>query len=449
MPAKVGGKQGRWGMKKDSANRIGAKNWTLIWVLGMAGQICWNVENSWFNTFVYQKIAKDPSIVAWMVGVSAAVSTFCTFLIGTWSDRAGKRKPFICIGYILWGVFTVGFGLTEYLPKSPAFLAVTVVVAADAIMSFFGSVGYDGAFNPWTTDISNERNRGQIGGALAVMPVFATIFGSVVSGVIIDAVDFFAFFVIMGGLVTLMGGVALLCLKDSPTLQPRKRGSFWRQFAEVFRLSTIRGNYELFWVFAVMAVYFIGFNVYFPYITIFFTDYLGMSFTLTGIIVGVGLLAAAVLTIPVARFINRGKIPQVIAVALVCNTVGLLLVSFVGTTVPALLVGVFGAGVGYVLILQTLTAWVKNLYPADKRGQFEGIKQIFFVCIPMIVGPAIATPIINRFGKLVVTDGAAGMVPNELLFVISAVLALITFVPLYFAAKRFFTRQKEQSKKAG
>ena len=100
--------------------KISRKNWALIWVLGMAGQICWNIENSWFNTFVYRKIAPDPSIVAWMVGVSAVVSTFCTFLIGTASDRLGRRRPFIAFGYILWGVFTIGFGVTEFLPLDTA-----------------------------------------------------------------------------------------------------------------------------------------------------------------------------------------------------------------------------------------------------------------------------------------------------------------------------------------
>jgi len=192
------------GKRGSRMEKISRKNWALIWVLGMAGQICWNIENSWFNTFVYRKIAPDPSIVAWMVGVSAVVSTFCTFLIGTASDRLGRRRPFIAFGYILWGVFTIGFGVTEFLPKDPLWLAATCVVLADAVMSFFGSMGNDGAFNPWTTDISSAGNRGKVGGALAVMPVFATIFGAIVSGIIIDALDFFAFFTIMGGMVIWM-----------------------------------------------------------------------------------------------------------------------------------------------------------------------------------------------------------------------------------------------------
>ena len=422
-------------------NKISRRNWILIWVLGMTGQICWNIENSWFNTFVYDKIAPNPAIVSWMVGVSAAVSTFCAFLIGTWGDRKGTRKPFICVGYILWGVFTFLFGATEMIPKNPVFVAAACVVLADAVMSFFGSVGNDGGFNPWTTDISNEGNRGALGGALAVMPVFATIFGAVVSGIIIEAIDFFAFFGVMGGLVAVVGILALFTLQDAPTMQPKRdeRG-FWHQFLEVFNWQTVKRNRELFWVFLVMTVYFIGFNVYFPYITIYFVNYLHYDYGMTGVIQGVGLLAASALTIPAAGFIDKGKTAAVILAALLCNTAGLVLVSF-SQNIVILLAGVFGAGIGYILVLQSLTAWMKNLYPEKQRGQFEGIKQIFFVCIPMIAGPAIATQVINRIGVEMEVNGVMGMVPSPGLFLVSAVLTLFTLLPLGVAAKLARQRQ--------
>ncbi len=416
-------------------NNISRKNWILIWILGMAGQICWNIENSWFNNFVYDKIAPEPAIVSWMVGVSAVVSTFCTFLVGTWGDRIGKRKPFICVGYIFWGLFTFLFGATEMIPKNPLFIAAAAVVLADAVMSFFGSLGNDGGFSPWTTDISNEQNRGKLGGVLAVMPVFATIFGAVVSGFLIEKLDFFAFFGLMGGVVAIMGFVALFTLKDSPHLAPKRdEKGFWHQFLSVFNGKTIRENQELFWVFAVMTVYFIGFNVYFPYITIYFVNYLGYDYGMTGVIQGVGLLTAALLTIPAAKIIDRGKMALVIFAALICNTTGLVLVSL-SQKLPVLLIGVFGAGIGYILVLQSLTAWMKNLYPGEQRGQFEGLKQIFFVCIPMIAGPAIATPVINRLGIQTEINGAVGMVPAPSLFLISAALTLFTLIPLNIAAK--------------
>mgnify|MGYP000041241076 FL=1 len=418
-------------MGETVQRKIGWKNWTLIWVLGMAGQICWNIENSWFNNFVYDKIAPNPSIVAWMVGVSAAVTTFSTFLVGTWSDRIGKRRPFIGIGYIFWGIFTIVFGLGKFLPKNPLFLAAAFVVAADAVMSFFGSMGNDGSFSAWTTDISHEGNRGRVGGALAVMPVLATIFGAVVSGMIIDAIDFFAFFVLMGGLVSLIGILSLCTLKESPSLAAKKDPKgFWHQFLSVFRFKTVTENKELFWVFIVMSVYFIGFNVYFPYITIYFVNYLGFDYTMTGLVQGVGLLGASLLTIPAARFIDRGRIPAVICAAVACNTAGLIMVSLSDAFLPLLLVGILGAGTGYVLVFQALTAWIKNLYPVGQRGQFEGVKIIFFVLIPMLLGPAIATPVINTLGVEKVINGVAGMVPGPSLFWISAALTSLTLLPL-------------------
>lgn len=102
------------------------------------------------------------------------------------------------------------------------------------------------------------------------MPVFATIFGAIVSGIIIDALDFFAFFTIMGGMVIAVGVLCLFTLRDAPGLAPNRdpRG-FWHQFAAVFDYKIVGRNRELFWVFLVMMVYFIGFNVYFPYITVY------------------------------------------------------------------------------------------------------------------------------------------------------------------------------------
>lgn len=409
---------------------ISVKNWIIIWVVGLAGQICWNVENSWFNNFVYAKIAPSPTIIAWMVGVSAVATTLSTFLMGTLSDRVGRRKPFIAAGYIFWGLFTIAFGAAEFLPKKSITSIAVYLVGMDAIMSFFGSMGYDAGFNPWTTDISDVHNRGKLGGALAALPVLATIFGAIVSGIVIDAIDFFAFFVVMGVSVMAVGVLVIITLEDDPELKAKRHPEgYWHQFFSVFRIKTLIRNKELFWVFMVMLVYFIGFNVYFPYITIYFVNYLNLSYTMTGVIQGVGLVAAVLCTIPAARFIDRGRSPFVILFSVIINFIGLWIVTFSAQTI-VLLIGTFAVGTGYVLTLQTLTAWNKNLYPEDQRGQFEGLKQIFFVCLPMIIGPAIASFIINRYGVAGVVNGTPGMIPTEALFRISAILNCLTLIPL-------------------
>lgn len=426
-------------------NKISNKNWALIWILGLAGQLCWNVENAWFNTFVYAKIAPNPTIISWMIGVSATVTTFATFFVGTLGDRKGKRKPYIAWGYILWGIFTIAFGIAEFLPKSSIVAAGCFVVGMDAIMSFFGSVGYDSAFSAWTTDISDESNRGKVGGAFATMPVLATIFGSIASGIIIEVFGFFTFFIIIGSIVSLIGIFTLFMLQDAKTLHAKKDlQGFWHQFFSVFNYKTVHNNKELFWVFTIMMVYFIGFNVYFPYVTIYFVNFLGMDYTITGIVQGVSLLVAVLLTIPTARFIDRGKNTSVIAGALLINVVGLVIISL-SKLIFILGIGMLLTGIGYVVILQTLTAWFKNLYPEDQRGQFEGIKQLFFVCIPMIIGPTFSNIIISNFGAKGVVNGQSGMIPNEMLFIVSAILTLITFLPLAPAGRLLKERKQLES----
>jgi len=193
--------------------------WILVWGLGIIGQLCWNIENQWFNTFVYAKIAKDPTIISWMVAVSAIATTISTFLFGTMSDRLGKRKPFMAIGYILWGIFTILFGTTEFIAKgkgaSGIMLAATSVVLADALMSFFGSMGNDASFNAWLNDNMNEENRGGIGAALATQPVIGTIIGTIVGGLLIGSNDnYMRLFTVMGGGAILFGILSLFVVKD-------------------------------------------------------------------------------------------------------------------------------------------------------------------------------------------------------------------------------------------
>jgi len=410
----------------DNNEQISGKNWMLIWLLSVAGQLCWSIEGSWFNNFVYEKIAPNPAIVAWMVAISATTTTLATFLIGTWGDRVGKRRPYIAVGYILWGLFTIFYGVTEFLPKNPLILAAIVVVAADGIMSFFGSFGYHASFVPWTTDISNANNRGRVSAIIAIAPVIASILASVGAGIIIDALDFFVFFIIIGGLISLIGVLSLILLRDFPGLKPmRDEKGYWHQFFSVFKPDTVRKNKDLFWLFLLVVLYNIAFNVYFPYISIYLVNYIDLSFTVAGAVQGGCLLAAVLLTIPASRFIDKGKTFFVLAFSVAINIVGLVLI-FIAAKVSfvVLCLGVFATGAGYVLNSQSYMAWFKNLLPEGSFGQFEGLRMLFSVCVPMIAGPVIATFVINKWGVPMVTDGIAGMVPSNALFGISAVLIL-------------------------
>jgi MFS family permease len=277
------------------------------------------------------------------------------------------------------------------------------------------------------------------------MPVIATIFGTVVSGIIVDALGYFDFFIIMGGLVIVVGLVSLFTMKDAPDLIPRREEkTYWRQVTKVFNWRTVKNNRELFWIFIVMMIYFIGFNVYYSYITIYFVNYLGYTYTIAGALQGGALVLAAFMTIPTARLIDKGLLARVISIALVANTLGLLCIAF-ASSIVFLCIGMFLAGCGYILTLQSLTAWMKNLYPEDQRGQFEGIKQVFYVAVPMVIGPMIATPVINNWGVEKLVNNVLGMVPGPSLLLVSAAVTALAILPLIHANRLHKRRLAEKT----
>ena len=429
----------------------GLKFWALVWGLGIAGQLCWNIENQWFNTFVYAKIAKDPTIISFMVAVSAFATTIATFVFGTMSDRKGRRSPFIAIGYILWGIFTILFGTTEFITKGASktanviMLAGTAVVLADALMSFFGSMGNDAGFNVWLNDKMNDKNRGHIGAALATQPIIGTIIGTVVGGILIGKNDnYMRLFIVMGGLVIICGIFALFLVKDVPGLQPNRRGGFWKQLFSAFNYHELAKNKELLWVFLVLTVYFIAFNVYYPHVGNYMIYYLGFSPDNIGIIQGIALILGMLSVIPATRMLNKNRFVLAASAAIILSVIGVGLLGIFGrpgNVDPStilnwnLLIGMFFFGCGYIMFMQVTAVWMKQLFPEEAKGQFEGFRIIFFVLIPWVVSPLIANPIIKNNGQITDTNGMAAYLPTHVLFLISTALIVLTFVPLIFAAK--------------
>lgn len=465
------------GKKKKYGNMSAGRFWLAVWGMGLAGQLCWNMENQWFNTFVYAKISGDVSIVTWMVIVSALVTTISTFVFGTLSDRLGKRKRFVSIGYIIWGITTIIFGLTEYARTSGvgALIALSgfLVVLTDAIMSFFGSMGYDSGYNVWLNDYTDDTNKGQVGAALAVLPVLGTVVGTVVGGSLINignptvgtdaynpALDNYQLlFWAMGIFVILMGVISLFFMKDATYLKPNKRGSFMEQLLEVFRFKELKTNpyfKELILSNLVVCAFFIPFNFYFVHMGNWLIYDIGFTTGNMGLVEGIALLFATLVTIPFAKLINNNKIPEVSFFSVLVNALGLILmycfvkspadvngeVLLSAQNIP-IFVCIFLVGVGYVLIMQTGMIWVRGLFPEESRGQLEGLRAVFFTLLPMLIGTLIGDVIIKNTPQ---TDarydiyGHAIDVPQENLFLIAGVMVLFTLVPLYFAAKEYKKR---------
>lgn len=431
-------------LQKDK--RSGFSMWLLIWGLGLAGQICWNMENQWFNTFVYAKIAKDPKIITGMLICSAAATTFATFFFGTWADRTGKRRTFISFGYILWGIFTIAFGLTQFISHDQYLLMAASVVLADTVMSFFGSMGNDAGFNTWTNDIMTDKNRGGIGAALATQPVLGTILGTVIGGMLVGENDnYMRLFVVMGVFVIIFGFVSLFALNKKDDVEPSVRGSFWQQFASVFNFRKFFAQKELVLVNIGVSLFFIGFNVYFAYMGNYIIYYLGYSADQMGIIEAVPLMLAMLTAVPIGILINKNKHPYLALASVVVNIIGLLIlypITEADVNPDSIFdlriwLGIFVVGVGYVGILQTTKVWTKQLYPKDAKGQFEGIWILFFVLIPMIGGSLIGQKVVSSSNASFMDEvsGQWQYIPNGNIFIVGAAVILLSAIPFALTAR--------------
>ena len=418
--------------------KLSPRTWLVLVILATAEQFAWAVENSWFNTFVYDVLTPDPRPVAWMVAASAITATLTTLLMGTLSDRTrsrlGRRKPFILFGYVLWGISTVLFPTVAYVKATS--LAVVLVVIADSAMTFFGSTANDAAFNAWTTDIATSAIRGRVEGVLNLALFLAQIVTMAAAGALIDSVGYFVFFYTLGAIVILAGLVAGSLLQDAPLPADAAapRGSFRSEFAGLFQWQTVRQNRGLFLLLLFIMVSSIGMQVSFPYLIVYLENYVGISKTQFSIVGGAVMLGSAVLAIPFGLLADRWDRRWMIMAAIVISAAGGFALSLVRTIPWLALTGLIWQAFSMASGIAAV-AWLKDLLPEGSRGKFLGIRMIFWIAIPMVVGPWIGSSMIQGFGAPTVLNGQAGFIPAPIIFQVGSAIALLSVIPLLLARR--------------
>jgi MFS family permease len=418
-------------------NRLSARTWFVLFTLAFTGQIAWAVENSWFNTFVYDMLTPDPRPVAWMTAASAVTATLTTLLIGTLSDRSrsgwGRRKPFILVGYILWGLSTIAFPTVAFIKI--AGLAVVMVVIADSVMTFFGSTANDAAFNAWTADIATTSIRGRIEGVLNLAVFLAQIVAMVAAGALIDKFGYFLFFYVLGGIVMLSGLTAGFMLKDTPAPAEKPTRSFLADFADLFRWETVTRNRDLFLLLLFIMLAAIGSNVSMPYLIIYLENFIGMTKTEFSIVGGTVLLGSALVAVPFGLLADRWDRRKMLILAILVSSAGGVAFSLMRSLLTIAVAGFFWQAFSVAIGVASV-AWLKDLLPEESRGRFLGVRMIFWIAIPMVIGPIIGSWLIQTYGIPVASNGQAGFIPVPVIFQVGALVSLLSLVPLFVIRSR-------------
>lgn len=419
-------------------SRLTKRIWASFLVIGLMGQFAWTIENMYFNVFLYNTISTDPNNIATMVAASAVVATLTTLLMGALSDKVGKRKVFVCGGYILWGFSTMAFGfisvqnVAAWFPAANAVAtAAAFVVIMDCIMTFFGSTANDAAFNAYITDVTNKENRGKVESVLAVLPLISMliIFGAFDS--MTQQGHWREFFVIFGTMVTLTGIISIFLLKDKKI--EKKDQPFFTNLIYGFKPLVIRENPFLYIALCALGVFSISVQIFFPYLIIYLQNYLKIESY--AIVLGIVLIAASAVSVVGGNFIDKvGKLKFIFPAAAVMLA-GLVGMYFARTTIIVIITGSVMMS-GYMLVTASLSATVRDYTPVDKAGHFQGIRMIFGVLLPMIIGPFIGAAVIKNSNSTYVDLGVVKNVPTPSIFLAAAVALLLIVIPIIILKRR-------------
>lgn len=432
-------------------------------LFGLIGQIAWNVENMYFNTFLYNSVYKgasqaaiDGSInvidaVSKMVAYSAITAMLTTLIMGALSDRKGSRKRFISVGYIIWGVIIGGFGLISRDNVAAVFgiddpvrvLSVTVwiVIIMDMVMTFVGSTANDACFNAWVTDSTTTKNRATAESVLSFMPMLAMGLVVALGGVLLAGDDvqksYEYFFLILGAVVIVCGFVGLFTLKDVPKTV-EKSSSFLSDLIYGLKPSVIKENSRLYLTLLAVCAYNVAVQVFFPYLIIYlqhspdeFFSAGSLEITPTLIaIAAVCLVAMVVGIIFVGKLADKYGKNKFVIPMLVLFTVGLGILYF-AHDLTLLLIGVVPTVIGYCLLGIMLNAAVRDFTPESKTGLFQGVRMVFAVMLPMVIGPYVGKKAIFSSGVYYTDDyGVSQIVPTSSMFLYAAIVCATALIPI-------------------
>jgi len=421
-------------MKKT---KLSSKFWLALTLFSLIGQVAWVVENMYFNVFIYKMFHASAKQISWMVSASAISATITTILIGALSDKIGKRKLFICSGYILWGISIWSFSLIRIdvinklfpMAVSAATVGVYLVIIMDCVMTFFGSAANDACFNAWLTDTTDESNRGAAEGINSMMPLVAilVVFGGFMGFDLNKSASWTLIYQIIGTVVFIIGILAIFLIQDAP-VDTSENQNYFKNIFYGFRPSVIRENKLFYIILFAFAIFCISIQIFMPYLILYYNVSLGMDNYV--LIMAPAVIVAAIVTAVYGRVYDRCGFKRAIIPAVGTLMCGYMLLYFFQTT-SLVFVGSLYMMSGYLMGMAVFGAMIRDYTPENRSGMFQGLRIVGQVLIPGMIGPGIGAMVLKNASKIINDDGTSSFIPNVNIFL--AAFVTICFIWLILA----------------
>ncbi len=341
---------------------------------------------------------KGASIPEGLYLLSAAyvASSLLGPLAGRWSDRLGRRWPFLLFGE---AASLPLFLAVPFLPG--ALLAGGAFIGAEALLAF-GSP----ALNAYVADVTGEGERGFGYGVLAAAGGAGGIAGFLLVGLLVDRFGFAFLFYFVAAVMVGTLSLILFALPNPPA-QPARAPRSLRTLGPLAVLST---TVSLRALGAGAVITFYGTYAYF----------LGANAFDIALIAVAGLATSALVSVPFGRAVDR--IGQFRGMFLGAGVSLLSMILYLEATgwlalVPARVVYVFG----FALMNPSMLSWVVRLAPRERRAEYLGffslINSTLWSLGPLAGGVAIAL------------GGSSGL----FLFAVATTASTLVALPILYA----------------
>jgi MFS family permease len=170
-----------------------------------------------------------------------------------------------------------------------------------------------------------------------------------------------------------------------------------------------------------------------PYDFIYIEHFLGFSKSTIGLLGAIIIPIGVVLSLLYGSFshkLNRKSILAVFPFISLVASIGM----YFGRELAMLFIFYLMLTMGWILAGITLGAWIQDNYPDMEIGKFQGIRLVFMVMLPMVIGPPIGAYIVETFGIPTILNGIPGFIPTPEIFIVRGILSLTPLIPLYFIA---------------
>ena len=431
----------------QSSDKFSRRNWLILLIFGTVGQLAWSVENMYFNLFVFDEVAKNLDTITLMVQLSGIMATVATLVAGVISDKVGNRRSFISWGYAIWGVTVALFGclsptLTSQILGIDEAAAVSVtlvaVVVGDCVMTLFGSTANDAAFNAWVTDNTRPSYRGRVESILSILPLAAMLIVAGGFGILVEFIGYRALFIGLGAVISVCGVFGIFYIKDSSEME--KSGTM-RDIFYGFKPSVVKSHLPLYVTLLIVLVYGIACQIFMPYLIIYMRESLGFSVIEYSVVFGLAIVLGAAINVYLGRLsdkMSKVKLLYIAAAVMAIGLLGMYFSDFESHTVTLILFGIAGFVMitGYIFVSALCGSTVRDYTPEGAVGKLQGVRMVFSVLLPMLIGPMVGNEINRAVGKPLENPGADAMttefVPAPEIFLAAALVMILTFalIPL-------------------